>query len=61
MRRAAPDFTLKDLDGQTAKRSPDGQGGLINSVGAALDDLAAGHAVKTPETKASGCSVQYGS
>lgn len=47
--------------------SPDGEGQspkdgkLINYVEAALDDLAAGRAVKTPDTKAYGCSVKYGS
>ncbi|MEW6435356.1 MAG: thioredoxin family protein [Myxococcota bacterium] len=47
--------------------SPDGEGGaakdgkLVNYVEAALDDLAAGRAVKTPDTKAYGCSVKYGS
>jgi peroxiredoxin len=47
--------------------SPDGegespQGGtLINYVTAALDDLAAGRPVKTPQTDAYGCSVKYGS
>lgn len=47
--------------------SPDGEGGspqggkLINYVEAALDDLAAGRAVKAPDTKAYGCSVKYGS
>ncbi len=45
--------------------SPDGeglspQGGkLINYVEAALDDVAANRAVKTPDTKAYGCSVKY--
>lgn len=47
--------------------SPDGEGQspkdgkLTNYVDAALDDLAAGRAVKTPDTKAYGCSVKYGS
>lgn len=47
--------------------SPDGEGEspkggkLVNYVEAALDDLAAGRAVKTPDTKAYGCSVKYGS
>jgi len=47
--------------------SPDGEGEaakdgkLLNYVEAALDDLAAGRAVKTPDTKAYGCSVKYGS
>jgi len=47
--------------------SPDGegqspQGGpLVNYVDAALSDLAAGRAVRTPRTKAYGCGVKYGS
>jgi peroxiredoxin len=45
-----------DGEGQAAK-----DGKLINHVDAALDDLAAGRAVKTPDTKAYGCSVKYGS
>jgi peroxiredoxin len=46
--------------------SPDGegqspQGGpLVNYVDAALADLAAGRPVRTPKTKAYGCSVKYG-
>jgi peroxiredoxin len=40
--------------------SPQG-GKLINYVDAALEDLAAGRAVRTPRTKAYGCSVKYGS
>jgi peroxiredoxin len=45
--------------------SPDGegqspQGGkLVNYVAAAIDDLAANRAVKTPDTKAYGCGVKY--
>ncbi len=45
--------------------SPDGEGQspeggkLVNYVEAALDDLAAGRAVKTAETKAYGCGVKY--
>jgi peroxiredoxin len=45
--------------------SPDGegespQGGkLVNYVDAALDDLAAGRAVQTAETRAYGCGVKY--
>lgn len=45
--------------------SPDGeglspQGGkLINYVEAAIDDVAANRAVKTPDTKAYGCGVKY--
>jgi peroxiredoxin len=47
--------------------SPDGEGeapasgSLINYVDAALEDLAAGRAVKTPVTKPYGCSVKYAS
>jgi peroxiredoxin len=47
--------------------SPDGEGGspqggkLVNYVDQALNDLAAGHAVQVPSTKAYGCSVKYGS
>ena len=47
--------------------SPDGEGGspaggkLINFVDAAIEDLAAGRPVRTPENKAYGCSVKYGS
>lgn len=47
--------------------SPDGEGEsptggkLINYVDAALDDLAAGRPVATPETRAYGCGVKYGS
>lgn len=46
--------------------SPDGEGQspeggkLVNYVDAALDDLKAGRAVRTPQTKAYGCSVKYG-
>jgi hypothetical protein len=39
--------------------SPQG-GKLVNYVDAALDDLAAGRPVRTPRTKAYGCSVKYG-
>lgn len=45
--------------------SPDGEGQspsggkLVNYVEAALEDLAANRAVKTPDTKAYGCSVKY--
>lgn len=39
-------------------RSPSG-GTLVNYVDAALEDLAAGRAVRTPETKAYGCSVKF--
>jgi len=47
--------------------SPDGEGeaptgsSLVNYVDAALEDLAAGRAVKTPLTKPYGCSVKYAS
>ncbi len=44
-----------DAEGKSA---PDGK--LVNYVDAALDDLAAKRAVKTPDTKAYGCSVKYG-
>ena len=40
--------------------SPQG-GKLVNYVDAALEDLAAGRPVRTPLTKAYGCSVKYGS
>jgi peroxiredoxin len=46
--------------------SPDGEnqspqgGSLLNYVDAALSDLAAGHPVRTPRSKAYGCSVKYG-
>ncbi len=42
------------------KKSPTG-GKLINYVDAALEDVAAGRPVKTPSTKAYGCSVKYAS
>ncbi|MDI1436025.1 thioredoxin family protein [Polyangium sorediatum] len=47
--------------------SPDGEGEspkdgkLVNHVDAALEDLAAGKPVRTPDTRAYGCSVKYGS
>ena len=47
--------------------SPDGEGeaptsgSLVNYVDAALEDLAAGRAIKTPVTKPYGCSVKYAS
>ena len=47
--------------------SPDGEGEsptggtLVNYVDAAIADLEAGNAVKTPLTKAYGCGVKYGS
>jgi len=40
--------------------SPQG-GTLVNYVDAALEDLTAGRPVRTPRTKAYGCSVKYGS
>jgi peroxiredoxin len=45
-----------DAEGQSATG-----GILVNYVDAALDDLAAGRPVRTPRTKAYGCSVKYGS
>jgi peroxiredoxin len=47
--------------------SPDGEGGspqggkLINYVDQAIEDVLAGKPVRTPDTKAYGCSVKYGS
>jgi peroxiredoxin len=47
--------------------SPDGEGeaptggSLVNYIDAALDDLAAGRAIKTPVTKPYGCGVKYAS
>jgi peroxiredoxin len=47
--------------------SPDGEGEsptggkLVKHVEAALTDVAAGRPVQTPETRAYGCSVKYGS
>ena len=47
--------------------SPDGEGGspeggkLVNYVDRAMEDLAAGRSLRTPLTKAYGCSVKYGS
>jgi alkyl hydroperoxide reductase subunit AhpC len=43
-------------DGERA--SPQG-GSLVEYVPAALEDLSAGHPVRTAETKAYGCSVKY--
>jgi peroxiredoxin len=40
---------------------PDGGGKVLNYVDAAMEDLAAGKAVRTAETRAYGCSVKYGS
>ena len=45
-------------DGE-GKSAPDGK--LVNYVDAAFEDVAAGRAVRTPTTKAYGCSVKYGS
>jgi len=67
-----PHMFVIDKTGQIVYRgaidnSPDGEGAspqggkLINYVDAALEDLAAGRAVKTSQTKAYGCSVKYGS
>jgi peroxiredoxin len=44
--------------------APDGEpddGKLVDHVSQAIEDLSAGRAVATPETKAYGCSVKYGS
>jgi peroxiredoxin len=41
-------------------QSPEG-GTLVNYVQQALEDVAAGRAVRTPSTKPYGCSVKYGS
>jgi peroxiredoxin len=47
--------------------SPDGEGespqggALVNYVDAAIADVTAGRAVRTPRTKAYGCTVKYGS
>lgn len=47
--------------------SPDGEGGspeggkLVNYVDRAMEDLSAGRSLRTPLTKAYGCSVKYGS
>ena len=47
--------------------SPDGEGespqggALVNYVDEAIADIAAGRPVRTPRTKAYGCSVKYGS
>ena len=42
------------------RQSPEG-GKLINYIDAALEDLAAGRAVRTAVTRPYGCSVKYGS
>ena len=65
-----PHLFVIDAKGVLAYRgaidnSPDGEGQspeggkLVNYVDAALEDLAATRAVKTPDTKAYGCSVKY--
>ncbi len=65
-----PHLFVIDAKGVLAYRgaidnSPDGEGQspeggkLVNYVDAALEDLAAKRAVKTPDTKAYGCSVKY--
>jgi len=67
-----PGMMVIDVEGRLVYRgaidnSPDGerqapQGGtLVDYVSAALEDLAAGRSVRTPETKQYGCSVKYGS
>jgi peroxiredoxin len=45
-----------DAEGESPQGGP-----LLNYVDAALADLAAGRAVRTPKTKAYGCGVKYGS
>jgi peroxiredoxin len=45
-----------DAEGESAPG-----GALVNYIDAALEDLSAGRAVRTPRTKAYGCSVKYGS
>ena len=66
-----PHLFVIGKDGKVAYRgaidnSPDGEGGspqggkLVNYVDEALGDLAAGKPVRTPATKAYGCSVKYG-
>lgn len=65
-----PHMFVVDRDGRLVYRgaidnSPDGERGaprggvLVEYVTAALGDLAAGRPVRTPETKAYGCSVKY--
>jgi peroxiredoxin len=65
-----PHLFVIDAKGVLAYRgaidnSPDGEGQspeggkLVNYVDAALEDLAANRAVKTPDTKPYGCSVKY--
>ena len=61
------DKTGKVVYAGAIDNSPDGEGKsakdgkLVNYVDAALDDVAAGRAVKTAVTKPYGCSVKYGS
>ncbi len=45
-----------DAEGESPQGGP-----LVNYLDAALADLSAGRAVRTPKTKAYGCSVKYGS
>jgi len=45
-----------DAEGQSPQ-----DGTLVNYVDAAIEDLTAGRAVRTPRTKAYGCGVKYGS
>jgi peroxiredoxin len=47
------------LDNTMSGDPEDAQPGLINYVANALEDLAAGRAVKTPKSEAWGCSVKY--
>jgi peroxiredoxin len=65
-----PHLFVIDKTGKLAYRgavdnSPDGEGKspeggkLVSYVETALDELAAGKSVSTPETKAYGCSVKY--
>ena len=67
-----PGMMVVDREGRLAYRgaidnSPDGErqapqgGALVDYVSAALEDLAAGRPVRTPETRQYGCSVKYGS
>lgn len=65
-----PHMFVVDREGRLVYRgaidnSPDGErgaprgGALVEYVSAALEDLAAGRPVRTPETKAYGCGVKY--
>jgi peroxiredoxin len=67
-----PDMVVVDPQGTLVYRgaidnSPDGEGqsptdgALVNYVDVALTSLAAHQPIKTPETKAYGCGVKYGS